>query len=59
MIVRAALLLLALLVVLAALGRWRRIEPSRSAMMRSELERIAAASGLSRDTLEQVTKSLG
>jgi aminopeptidase N len=40
------------------LGRWRRIEPARSAMMRGELERIAAASGLSRDTLEQVTKSL-
>jgi aminopeptidase N len=41
------------------LGRWRRIEPKRSAMMHAELERIAAAPKLSRDTLEQVTKSLG
>ena len=40
------------------LGRWRRIEPGRSALMRAELERIAAAPGLSRDTLEQATKSL-
>ena len=41
------------------LGRWRRIEPARSALMKAELERIAAAPGLSRDTCEQVTKSLG
>jgi aminopeptidase N len=41
------------------LGRWRRIEPKRSALMRSELERIAAAPRLSRDTFEQVGKSLG
>ena len=43
----------------APLGRWRRIEPARSAMMRAELERIAAAPSLSRDVAEQVTKSLG
>ena len=43
----------------APLGRWRRIEPGRSALMKAELERIAAAPGLSRDTLEQVTRSLG
>ncbi|MCK9541794.1 MAG: aminopeptidase N [Novosphingobium sp.] len=41
------------------LGRWRRIEPVRSAMMKAQLERIAAAPGLSRDTFEQATKSLG
>ena len=41
------------------LGRWRRIEPSRAALMKAELERIAAAKGLSRDTFEQVTRSLG
>ena len=42
-----------------SLGRWRRIEPVRAAMMRAELERIAAEPNLSRDVLEQVTKSLG
>ncbi|MEP7222512.1 MAG: aminopeptidase N [Novosphingobium sp.] len=42
-----------------SLGRWRRIEPVRSAMMRAELERIMAAPGLSRDTFEQVSRSLG
>jgi len=41
------------------LGRWRRIEPARAALMRGQLERIAAAPGLSRDTFEQVTRSLG
>ena len=41
------------------LGRWRRIEPGRAALMRAELERIAAAPSLSRDTLEQVSRSLG
>jgi aminopeptidase N len=41
------------------LGRWRRIEPHRSGMMRAELERIAASADLSRDTREQVSKSLG
>lgn len=40
------------------LGRWKRIEPGRSAMMKAELERIAAAPVLSRDTREQVSKSL-
>ena len=41
------------------LGRWRRIEPRRAALMRAELERIAAAPRLSRDTFEQVSRSLG
>ncbi|MBU6266434.1 MAG: aminopeptidase N [Sphingomonadales bacterium] len=40
------------------LGRWRRVEPARAALMRAQLERIAAASALSRDTREQVGKSL-
>ena len=40
------------------LGRWRRVEPGRAAIMRAELERIAGAQGLSRDTFEQVTRSL-
>ncbi|MBN8483640.1 MAG: aminopeptidase N [Sphingomonadales bacterium] len=43
----------------APLGRWRRIEPHRAALMRAELERLAAAPGLSKDTIEQVSKSLG
>ncbi|GMM91720.1 aminopeptidase N [Qipengyuania sp. MTN3-11] len=42
-----------------ALGRWRRMEEGRAALMREQLERIAAASKLSRDTYEQVTRSLG
>ncbi len=42
-----------------SLGRWRRIESVRAAMMRGELERIAEATQLSRDTREQVTRSLG
>ncbi|APE27601.1 aminopeptidase N [Aurantiacibacter gangjinensis] len=41
------------------LGRWRRIEPDRSALMKAQLERIAKAPGLSRDTHEQVSRSLG
>ncbi len=41
-----------------SLGRWRRIESGRSALMRGELERIAQAKGLSRDTYEQVSRSL-
>ena len=40
------------------LGRWRRMEPVRSALMRAELERIAAAPGLSKDVFEQASKSL-
>ncbi len=40
------------------LGRWRRFEPKRSALMRAALERIAATAGLSKDVYEQVTKSL-
>jgi len=41
-----------------ALGRWRRIEPVRAALMKGELERIMAAENLSRDTFEQVSRSL-
>ena len=41
-----------------SLGRWRRIEPGRAAMMRETLQRIIAAGSLSRDTYEQVTRSL-
>jgi aminopeptidase N len=41
-----------------ALGRWRRIEPVRAALMKGQLERIIAAGNLSRDTFEQVSRSL-
>jgi aminopeptidase N len=40
------------------LGRWRRFEPKRSAMMKAELERIVATPGLSKDVFEQASKSL-
>jgi aminopeptidase N len=43
----------------APLGRWRRIESGRAALMQAELERILAAPSLSKDTYEQVSKSLG
>ncbi|MCW3797980.1 aminopeptidase N [Sphingomonas sp. BN140010] len=41
------------------LGRWRKVEPGRAALMRSALERILAAPGLSKDVFEQASKSLG
>ncbi|MEA3040787.1 MAG: aminopeptidase [Sphingomonadales bacterium] len=40
------------------LGRWRRFDEGRAAKMRAELERIVAASGLSKDVYEQASKSL-
>lgn len=41
------------------LGRWRRFDQKRGAMMRAALERIVAAEGLSKDSYEQASKSLG
>ncbi|WP_086618792.1 aminopeptidase N [Erythrobacter tepidarius] len=41
-----------------SLGRWRRLEPGRAALTKGELERIMAAGNLSRDTFEQVSRSL-
>ncbi|WP_137871284.1 aminopeptidase N [Sphingopyxis sp. 2PD] len=40
------------------LGRWKRFDEARAAVMRSELERILAQPGLSRDVTEQASKSL-
>ncbi len=40
------------------LGRWRRFEPGRAALMRAQLERIVAEPNLSKDVFEQVSKSL-
>ncbi|WP_298815106.1 aminopeptidase N [uncultured Sphingomonas sp.] len=44
--------------LLPPLGRWRRFDPTRAALMRAELERIVAHSGLSKDLFEQASKSL-
>jgi aminopeptidase N len=40
------------------LGRWRRFDPARAERMRTELERIVATPGLSKDVFEQASKSL-
>lgn len=40
------------------LGRWKRFDAGRAALMRAELERIIASPGLSKDMFEQATKSL-
>ncbi len=44
--------------MLTPLTLWRRYEPVRSDLMKTELERIAGSEGLSPDTYEVVTKSL-
>jgi aminopeptidase N len=41
------------------LGTWRRYDPARQTLMRAQLERILAAPGLSPNTYEIVSKSLG
>ena len=41
------------------LGRWRRFDEARGALMRAELERIVATPELSKDVFEQASKSLG
>ena len=40
------------------LGRWKRFDANRAAMMRAELARILAEPGLSKDVTEQAGKSL-
>ncbi|WP_188235886.1 aminopeptidase N [Sphingopyxis sp. LK2115] len=40
------------------LGRWKRFDERRQALMKAELERILAQPGLSRDVTEQASKSL-
>jgi aminopeptidase N len=40
------------------LGRWRRFDRDRQALMRAQLERIVAAPVLSKDVFEQASKSL-
>jgi aminopeptidase N len=41
------------------LGRWRRFDAARGALMRAELERIIAAPGMSTDVLEMASRALG
>ena len=40
------------------LGRWRRFDAGRSALMRGELERIAGTAGMSKDVLEMASRAL-
>ncbi|PJG48077.1 aminopeptidase N [Sphingobium sp. LB126] len=40
------------------LGRWKRFDEGRAALMKAELQRILAVPGLSKDVTEQVSKSL-
>jgi len=44
--------------LLPPLGRWRRFDETRAALMKAELERILATPGLSTDLFEQASKSL-
>ena len=44
--------------LLPPLGRWRRFDAARAALMRAELERIVRRRGLSKDMFEQASKSL-
>ena len=40
------------------LGRWRRFDAARAALMKSELERIVGTQGVSKEVFEQASKSL-
>jgi aminopeptidase N len=42
----------------AALTQWRRYDETRQALMRGQLQRIAATPGISKDVYEVVAKSL-
>ena len=41
-----------------AAAQWKKLEPARRALLKAQLERVAAHGGLSKDTTEVVTKSL-
>ena len=45
--------------MLGALNRWRKYDPQRQALMRAELQAIAAQETLSKDVYEVATKALG
>ena len=40
------------------LGRWKRFDAGRSALMQGELQRIAGTSGVSKDVMEMATRAL-
>jgi aminopeptidase N len=44
--------------IVQPLGQWRRQDPARQTLMRTQLERILATPGLSANTFEMVSKSL-
>ena len=44
--------------LVSPLGRWKRFDAARAALMRAELERIVATPGLSKDVFEIASKSL-
>ena len=44
--------------MLTPLGRWRRFDTDRQALMKAALERVLAAPSLSRDAYEIASKSL-
>lgn len=44
--------------LLSALSHWRKYDPRRQQLMRSEIERILATPGLSRDSFEIASKSI-
>jgi aminopeptidase N len=44
--------------IVRSLNLWRRLEPRRSALMKGQLERIAAKPGLSKDVYEVVSSAL-
>ena len=45
--------------LMGVFGRWRRYDDARQTLMKAELERVLALPGLSRNSLEVATKSLG
>ncbi len=45
--------------MVAPLGRWRRFDEGRQNLMKEQLQRIIATEGLSNDTYEMASKSLG
>ncbi len=45
--------------MVSSLGQWRRFDPVRQKLMKAELARVVALPGLSKNTFEMASKSLG